>query len=155
MDMEMVNLLGTLIKTKHLNEKDMALILRLQANGYGGVRLASLIKRVNREKLGIDKLMQRVEKRPGAHADSIVVSRILLRATTISPKAVYTILNTEASFHLSLLERDFCKKVKDWCAVNLEAEAMAVDPSCALKRGRSGSEDGDGEETMPEPPDGF
>ena len=69
------------------------------------MRLSSLVARVNKETFGIDKLMQRVEKRHGAEADSILISRILLRATTITPKAVYAVLNTEPGHRLSLSPR--------------------------------------------------
>ena len=79
----------------------------------------------------------------------------LLRATILSAQVVYTILDTEAAGHLSLLERDFCTKVKEWCAANLEAEAMAVETCCTSKRGRSGSDEGEAEDTMPEPPENF
>ena len=154
LDAETGDLLGKLYKIKHLNHKDLDLVLGLHSKGYGGVRLNGLVSRVLKEKNEIDRMLQRVDAMQGGSSNSALISRALLRATSMTPRVLYTVMNCEEEW-LKPLELTFLRKVKGWCQSNLRSDCGPHDSGGSKKQRRnSGSEEGS-DVDMSEAPEAF
>ena len=133
-----------------MNAKDIELITRLRDNGNHGVSLMSLIERATRDTRDMEKFDQRLDNREGGNADATLVAKILLRASMLTPRSVFAILNVVEN-DLPPVERNFCTTVKAWCFGHLEADVMRIDAS-TNKRSRDDVEE---VEEVPEPPADF
>ena len=144
----MVEYLVTLSRKRTLEAKDIALINQLNENGNGGVSLTSLVERASRATREMEKLHQRLDKREGSSADAILVAKILLRASMLSPRAVYAV-RTVGADTLPPVEKNFCTALQVWCDTHLQRGVLSMDTGTS-KRGRDEDED-----EIPEPPAHF
>ena len=154
LDAETTEYLGRLSKTKFLNHKDLELVSGLHGKGYGGAKLNALVPRVLKDKSELDKMLQRVDTRQGDSSDSALITRALLRATSMTPRVIYSVINCEEE-GLHPLELSFLNKVKQWAQTNVETDLIPCGGGGSKKQRRESSSDEEDSVNMSEPPNSF
>ena len=139
LDEQTTELLGRFSRTRHLNYKDIMLVLDLHGKGYGGVRLNSLVPRAQKEKAETERLLARLLSSQDLNAETLVIRQALLQATTMTLRSVNSVHNCSEE-GLGPMDLRFLRSVKRWIADNTQCVAMSHDLGGA-KRRHSESED--------------